>query len=444
MNRRTFLQSTPLSAAAPAIVSGSVLGLAGRPPAGDRVTMAVIGCGNQGIGDMLQFLRDERVQVVAACDVNRESPGYWDNRIAGREAGRMYAEWHYALQKRSGAYKGCDVYEDFRQVLARKDIDVVLLAVPDHWHSIPAIAAAHAKKDIYGEKPLSLTIAEGRAMSDAVRANGVIFQTGSQQRSDPNFRFACELVRNGRIGKLRRVYCGLPGGTPDFGKTGHRKDPEPVPQGFNYDFWLGPAPEAPYCPARCHVNFRWILDYSGGQITDWGGHHPDIAQWGMGTDKTGPLEIRNGRAIWAKDKVWNTATDFYFESVYKSGVTLIISSRERGGVKFEGNDGWIWVNRGAIEAQPKTLLDETFGAGDIRLYESDNHYRNFIDCVLSRKEPIAPVETAHRSISIAHLGNISLRLGRDLKWDPDAERIIDDPEADRMLSRPMRSPWKLA
>ncbi|HWR49835.1 MAG TPA: hypothetical protein VN428_01930, partial [Bryobacteraceae bacterium] len=210
-----------------------------------------------------------------------------------------------------------------------------------------------------------------------------------------------------------------------------------------YKMWLGPAPDAPYCPARCHVNFRWILDYSGGQVTDWGGHHPDIAQWGMDTEKTGPIEIRNARGDFAKDKLWNTATNFYFECIYKNGVKLIVSNKVFGGVKFEGSEGWVAVNRGWIDAEPKSLLDSQIGPNEIHLYESANHYKNFIDCVLSRKEPIAPVETAHRSITIAHLGNISLRVGRDLKWDPESERILGDEEANRMLSRPMRAPWTI-
>jgi len=434
MNRRSFLKTAPALAA---------LGGRGAVAASDRVTMGVIGTGNQGTNDLWDLLEDERVQVVAVCDVNRESPGYWDGAIAGREPARQIVEWTYGREKRSGAYKGCTAYEDFRQLLARPDVDAVLIALPDHWHSIPVIEAARAGKDIYGEKPLSLTIAEGRAMSDAVRQYKRIFQTGSQQRSDARFRRACELVRNGRIGKLQTVRCGLPGGTPDLAKTGNRRDPEPVPEGFNYDFWLGPAPEAPYAPARCLVNFRWILDYSGGNITDWGGHHPDIAQWGMNTESTGLIEIRNAKGEFAKDKLWNTATSFYFECTYENGVTLIVSNQERGGVTFEGSEGWVWVTRGAIDAHPKSLLESAIGPDEIHLYRSDNHFRNFIDCVLSRKEPIAPIETAHRSITIGHLGNISLRLGRDLKWDPVKEAIISDEEANRMLSRPMRPPWKI-
>ncbi len=437
MNRRTFLSL------APAIIPGSALGLNGAVAPSNRIALAVIGAGNQGSNDFKAFLRDERVQITAVADLNRQSPGYWDGGIAGREPARSWIEWHYARQKRSGTYKGCDVYEDFREVLNRKDIDAVTIAVPDHWHALAATAAARAGKDIYGQKPLALTIAEGRAISDAVKKYNRVFQCGSQQRSDVRFRKACEIVRNGRIGKLQKVLCGLPGGTPDFGRTGDRQEPEPVPEGFNYEMWLGPTPEAPYAPGRCHVNFRWILDYSGGQITDWGGHHPDIAQWGMGTEKTGPVAIRNGQAQWAREKLWNTATDFTFDAVYESGVTLTVSSRLRSGVTFIGSEGSVWVTRGAMEATPQALLDYTPGPGEISLYKSEDHYRNFIDCVQSRKEPIAPAEQAHRSITIGHLGNISLRVGRDLRWDPKTEQILGDEVANRMLSRPMRKPWKL-
>jgi predicted dehydrogenase len=438
MLRRDFLKSTAAFAAA-----GGASQAQTRPAPSSRITMGVIGTGNQGTGDMKNFLADERVQVVAVCDLNKESPGYWDGAIAGREPARVLVEWHYAQAKRSGVYKGCAAYEDFRDVLRRKDIDCVLIAVPDHWHSIPVIEAARAGKDIYGEKPLSLTISEGRAMVNAVTASRRVFQCGSQQRSDVRFRKACEIVRNGGIGKLETVLVGLPGGTPDFGHTRDRQDPEPVPEGFNYERWLGPAPEAPYAPGRCHVNFRWCLDYSGGQITDWGGHHPDIAQWGMGTELTGPVAIRNGQAQWAKEKIWNTAVDYYFEAHYASGVKMTVSSRVRSGVTFQGSDGTVWVNRGAIEATPQSLLDWQPKDNDIRLYRSDNHARNFIDCVISRQETAAPIEQAHRSITIAHLGNISLRLGRDLRWDPAKEQIIGDESAHGMLSRPMRKPWTI-
>jgi predicted dehydrogenase len=447
-SRRVFLRQTLRASAAglafPAIVPGAVLGLSGRVAPSNRVALGVIGTGNQGFNDLDSFLRDERVQIVAVCDVNRESRGYWQDKIGGREPARRLVEKYYAKRKTSGTYRGCDACVDFREILGRADIDAVEVCTPDHWHAIPVLAACKARKDIYCQKPLSLTVAEGRAMSYAVSKSKVVFQTGSQQRSDARFRRACELVRNGRIGDLRRVRVGLPGGRTDYAKTGERKKPEPVPDGFEYNLWLGPAPQAPYAPARCHVNFRWILDYSGGQVTDWGGHHPDCAQWGMGTELTGPIEIRKVKGLFPPDELWNTATEFSFEAVYENGVTMVISNQERMGVTFEGTAGKIYVDRGKLEAEPRSLLDSKIGPDGIHLYKSDDHMRNFIDCVISREPTAAPVEVAHRSITICHLGNIAMRLGRDrLRWDPRTEQIIGDDEAARMLSRPYRDPWKL-
>jgi predicted dehydrogenase len=446
--RRQFLGS---ASAASAIALNTPLALPAaappeekKPAASDRITLGFIGTGNQGLNDIRGFLGDARVQIIAVCDVNEESPGYWNGGVAGREPARRLIEGRYAADKKSGKYKGCAVYNDFRELLARKDIDAVVICTPDHWHAIPVVAACKAGKDIYCQKPLSLTVAEGRAMSDAVKKHKRIFQTGSQQRSDSNFRRACELVRNGRIGKLHTVRCGLPGGRPDYGKTGDHKKPEPVPKGFDYEFWLGPAPKKPYAPARCHVNFRWIYDYSGGQVTDWGGHHPDCAQWGMGTELTGPLSIRNARAEFPPDPLWDTATEYYFEAIYENGVKLIISNKEKSGVTWEGSEGSVWADRGRHDANPKSLLDTKIAPDGVHLYKSDNHYRNFIDCVLSRKETAAPVEVAHRSITICHLGNIAMRLGRKtLRWDPAKEQIVGDDEAAKLLSRPYREPWTL-
>ncbi len=444
MNRRNFLRkSAAISVSAvvlPYSVPSSVLG-ADAPS--NRVSMGFIGVGNQGTGDMRGFLQDSRVQVVAVCDVNRESKGYWSNALGGREPARRIVNEFYANKTGNSEYKSCDAYEDFRELIARTDIDAVETALPDHWHAIPVIAAARAGKDIYGQKPLSLTISDGRAMANAVKRYGRIFQCGSQQRSDFNFRRVCELVRNGKIGKLQAVECGLPGGTPDYVGTNPSKQTQPVPDGFNYDFWLGPAPEAPYCPARCHVNWRWVLDYSGGQVTDWGGHHPDIAQWGMGTESTGPVEIINARGTFNRNDLYNTATDYSFECIYKNGVKLTISNKLRGGVKFIGAEGWVWADRGRHEASSDAIKNAQLGPNDVHLYESNDHFRNFIDCVISRKEPIAPIETAHRSITLAHLGNIAMILGRDIKWDPDKEKFVNDAEADAMLSRPLRSPWRM-
>jgi predicted dehydrogenase len=448
LNRRSLLRKTAGAVAAgfafPAVVPGSALGLGRRPAPSNRVALAVIGTGNQGFNDLRSFLRDDRVQVVAVCDVNRESPGYWEGKVGGREPARRLVEEQYAKDKPSGTYRGCDAHVDFREVLGRNDIDAVEVCTPDHWHAIPVIEACKAGKDIYCQKPLSLTVAEGRAMSYAVNKTKVVFQTGSQQRSDPRFRRACELVRNGRIGELRTVRVGLPEGRKDYAKTGDHKKPEPVPEGFEYDRWLGPAPDAPYAPARCHVNFRWIYDYSGGQVTDWGGHHPDCAQWGMGTELTGPVEIRSAKGVFPPDELWNTATEHYFEAVYESGVTMAVSHRYRMGVTWEGTEGTVYADRGKLETNPKSLLDTKIGPNEVHLYASDDHFRNFIDCVLSRGPTAAPVEVAHRSITICHLGNIAMRLRRKrLRWDPRTEQVIGDDEAAAMLSRPYRDPWKL-
>jgi predicted dehydrogenase len=442
-SRRGFLRATA-GVAFPMIVPATALGLGPRPAPSNRVNVAVIGTGNQGFNDINSFLQDERVQIVAVCDVNRGSPGYWDGKVGGREPAKRLVEEFYAKKRSSGTYRGCVALVDFREVLGRKDVDAVEVATPDHWHAIPVIEACKAGKDIYGQKPLALTIAEGRAMSYAVSKHRVVFQTGSQQRSDSHFRRACELVRNGRIGALKTVRVGLPGGRPDLARSGDRKKPEPVPAGFEYDRWLGPAPEAPYAPARCHVNFRWIYDYSGGQVTDWGGHHPDCAMWGMGTELTGPVEIRKARGVFPPDPLWNTATDFTFEAVFESGVTMIISNKEKSGVTWEGTEGTVYADRGRHSATPRAILDSKIGPNEIHLYKSDDHFRNFIDCVNSRGPTAAPVEVAHRSITIGHLGNIAMRLGRErLRWDPRTERIIGDDEASAMLSRPYRHPWVL-
>ncbi len=448
LNRRQFIHAAgglSLGALAfPTILSSSARGADGVVAPSKRVTLGVIGTGNQAGNDMRAFLDDNRVQIIAVCDVNKESAGYWDGAVAGREPARRLVEGHYAKQKESGTWKGVRVYGDFRELLARPDIDAVLIATPDHWHAIPTILAAKAGKDVYTQKPLALTIAEGRAMSDAVKKYNRVFQCGSQQRSDRNFRHACELVRNGRLGELKTVKCGLPGGHADYGKTGSRKNPEAVPEGFNYEFWLGPAPDAPYAPARCHVNFRWNLDYSGGQLTDWGGHHPDIAQWGMGTELTGPVEIKNAKGKFPpRAELWNTATEYSFDCLYPNGVVLNISNKNKGGVTFEGTQGTIWVTRGAYSSTPESLWESKIADNEVHLYKSDNHYRNFIDCVLSRQPAIAPCEVAHRSITLAHLGNIAMQLQRDLKWDPAKEQIVGDAEANRMLRREYRAPWVL-
>jgi len=439
-DRRSFIKQTGLATAAvvaaPMIIQSCKEGSAPS----DKINLAVIGAGNQGTNDTMGFLEDDRLRITAICDVNARSKGYWSGAEAGREVLKEQVEAFYS-EKTGKKYRGVKEYTDFQEVLERKDIDAVLIALPDHWHSIPTMMAAHHKKDIYCQKPLSLTIQEGRDMSNAVKHHNVILQTGSQQRSNMNFRRVCELVLNGRIGELKTVRCGLPGGTPDFGRTGLNIFPQEPHKGFDFDRWLGPAPVAAFRPCSSFVNFRWVLDYSGGQLTDWGGHHPDIAQWGMGTQLSGPVKIQNAKSSCSLHPVWNTASEFYFESVYKNGVKLIISDKERFGVTFEGTEGSLWSDRGKHGASDPSILDSLIGDNEIHLYKSDNHYRNFIDCVISREQPVAPVEQAHRSITIAHLGNIAMMLKKDLEWDPVNEKVTNDDYANRLLSRPRRAPW---
>ncbi len=448
--RRSFLATTAKTAAMasfPLIVPACVTGRGTRPAPSERVVMGCIGLGGKGTANMRGFLNDNRVQVVALCDVNRESDsGYWAGSGGGLEPARRIALDTYSDKTGQPGYKGIDGYSDFRELIQRDDIDAVVISTPDHWHALPTIMAAEAGKDIYLEKPFSLTVSEGRKMSDAVRKNKSVVQIGSQQRSNQRFRHVCELVRNGRIGELKTVKCGLPGGTPDYGKVGHLTEEAPIPKGFDYETWLGPAPSAPYIPARSHTNWRWVFDYSGGQLTDWGGHHPDIAQWGMDTEDTGPIEIRNARAAYSDHPIYNTARNYYFDCVYENGVTLSISNATdeiKQGVRFEGTEGWVWVRRGDWDASSKSLLESEIGPNEIHLYESHSHSRNFTDCVFSREATIAPAETAHRSITIAHLGNIAMKLNRDLKWNPKKERFKGDREANAMLSRPYRAPWSV-
>ena len=439
-SRRHFLKRSSVLAL-PTIIPASALGKAGRPAPSERMTLGCIGTGNNGVNWMRNFMGDDRVQVVSVCDVCEESAAYWANSVRGRGPAKKLVEEKYG--------KGCKSTEDFRELLADREIDAVQIATPDHWHGIQVVAAARAGKHIYGQKPLSLTVEEGRAMSDAVKSAGVTFQTGSQQRSSIHFRKAIDLVRNGYIGKVHTVKVGLPGGTPDYSRRAKETGTTAIPDGLNYDLWLGPAPEAPFSWARLHVNWRWLLDYSGGQITDWGAHHIDIAQWAMGKQLTGPTRLRNFSGEFPKgDSFYNTATRFHWECEYADGLKMVVNdSRDgvRGGVTFEGENGnWIWVNRGRLDSNNKDLLRTELKEDDERTYVSNNHVGNFVDCVFSGEEPIAPIEAAHRTITIAHLGNIALRLGREeLQWDPDKEELEDDVAASKMLRREMRSPWKL-
>lgn len=436
ITRRQFLKGSAVAAAGfwvPTIVPASVFG-ADAPS--NRITIGFVGVGRMGSGDMRELLGFKEVQIIAVCDLD-------SNRVRNAQ---KTVEAHYAKQSTGGTYKGCATFGDYRDLVARDEIDAVCVVTPDHWHALPSIAAAKAGKDIFLQKPLTLTIREGRILSDTVRRYNRIFQVGSQQRSDARFHQACELVRNGRVGKLHTVKVGFgtdPGTDP--------QPPMPVPDNLNYDMWLGQAPWAAYTEKRVHPQKDYdrpgwlrISDYGAGMITGWGAHHNDIAQWGMGTEHTGPVEIE-GQAEFPMDGLWDVHGDFRIEYTYANGVKLICADNKKNkqGIVFEGSEGWVYVMRGFIDAQPKSLLTSTIGPNEIHLYKSNNHKANWLECIKSRAETIAPAEIGHRSCTVCLLGDIAMRLGRKLRWDPDKERFIGDDEANKMLWRPMRSPWTL-
>ena len=424
ITRRQFLKGAAAAgtaAAFPAIVPASALGRDGHVAASERINMGVIGSGLQGTSNMKGFLRFRDVQMRAIADVDQ----------GHREAAAAIVNEKYGNSD-------CDLHNDFRELNARDDIDAVIIATPDHWHVLNAIDAVENGKDAYVQKPLAWSVVEGRALCNAVEKHGKILQTGSQQRSDNRFRQACELVRNGRIGTLKYINVGIPDNNRFVGPTW---TPEAVPQGFDYNFWLGPAPWAEYHTQRCHYEFRFILDYSGGQVTNFGAHNLDIAQWGLDADDSGPVEVI-GNGVFPESGLFTTATKVYFECTYANGVKLICKTGNSG-MTFEGTEGSIYVDRKRIRVIPETILDEPIGDDEIHLYESRDHYRNFADCVLSREKPICDAEVGHRSATVCNIGNIAMRLGRNLTWDPKAERFADDPEANALLGRTMRGSWAL-
>jgi len=446
ITRRSFFKHAASAAGAataavafPTIIPASALGAVGSVAPSNRITMGCIGLGGRGTVDMRQFLNNPEVQIVALCDVDAGSTNYEDHWYRGLAPAKADVEKRYATQKPSGTWKGCDTYNDFRDLLARQDIDAVCVATPDHWHAFIVVAAAQAGKDIYCEKPLSHNIADGRAMVEAVARYGRVFQCGSQRRSEPKWRRACELIRNGRIGKVHTIRVDLMGGYWLRNGSYRPQQPIPVPKGFDYDLWLGPAPWAPYIHGRCHWNFRWNYDYSGGMVTDWGAHFIDMAHWAMGTEETGPVEIEGRGEFPPNGALWNTATSFHFECKYANGMKLIVKSGG-GGVKWEGTDGWVENDN---KTYPASVAKEIVGPHEIHLYESNDQHGNFIDCVKSRGRTAAPVEIAHRSISVAHLGNIAMLTGHKIKWNPEKEQILGDPGAGALLGRAYREPWIL-
>ena len=425
ISRRQFLKRasgiTAGAIAFPYLIPSSALGRAGAVAPSNRIVMGSIGVGGMGTGDMRGFLSKKEVQYVAICDVDKGK----------RDSAKG------TVDEKNGN-SDCATYLDFRELIGRGDLDAVALAMPDHWHSIPAIAAARAGLDVHAQKPFARTIREGRAMCDAVKRYGIVWQTGSQQRSEGNFHRACELVRNGRIGKIEKVEVGLPTG----GGSGNNPVQE-VPPGVDWDWWLGPAPWVPY-RGVLHWNWRWMMDYSGGQLTDWAGHHIDIAHWGMDTERTGPVEIE-GTGVYPKDGIYDAATEYKFTCKYANGIVMTVANNKQipQGTKWYGDKGWIYVKRGKLESNPASVLNEVIGPDEVHLYNSRDHRQNFLDCIKSRKDPIAPAEIAHRSISVGLLGEIAMLTEAKLKWDPEKEVFADNDAANRLLGRPMRAPWHL-
>jgi predicted dehydrogenase len=435
ISRRSFLKRVSLAGAAAGLpVWFLERDLAEAAPVrtlgpNDRPAIALVGCGGQGRSDASNAKRFG--DIVAVCDVDASH---------ANAAAKQFTE----------GGKTPAIFDDFRKVMERDDIQIILTTTPDHWHTLVNLAAAMAGKDVYSEKPLTLTIDEGRHLVKAVRKNNIVLQTGTQQRSSARFRLACELVRNQRIGQLKQITVWLPAGL--------RAGPfasQPAPAELNWNFWLGQAPKVDYVPQRCHQTFRFWYDYSGGTMTDWGAHHNDIARWAVGLD--GPVSIEGAASTQPIPGGYTAFSDYEVTFTYANGVRQTVKTThddtiyggvvkengQRNGIKFEGSNGWIWVNRDEIEASDDALLTTPLAAGATRLYVSNDHMGNFFDCVRSRKLPVADVETGHRSASVCHLGVMSLRLGRKLEWDPVREKFTGEGvhDANKMLAREMRKPF---
>jgi predicted dehydrogenase len=431
-NRRQFLAAAAAVAAAPTLIPSTVFGQAARPAPSNRITLGVIGCGWQGGSNLGAFLREMDCQVVAVCDVDRK-------HLAN------------AVQRVNGHYKNedCKAYADYRELCARPDIDAMMIALPDHWHCLAAVEAARNKKDIYGEKPLARTIAEQQAMVRAVQQNQRIWQTGSWQRSERNFRKAAEIVRNGLIGRITRVEVGLPSGHTDFAKTKDKDQITAPPVELDYDTWIGPSQMMPYRECQVHKNWRWNYNTGGGQLLDWVGHHVDIAHWGLGFDDSGPSEVEGVGEFPPRDAVWNTCTRYRLNLKYPGNIEMVIAGGHpdiKGGTKWIGTDGWVHVTRGAFNASNEDWTEMAALPEELRkvkLYESPGHMRNFLDCVKSRKPTITPVETAHHSAVPGHLGLIAMLTGRKIRWDVQREVIIGDTDAGKLVGREYRKPWSI-
>jgi predicted dehydrogenase len=422
-SRRQFLKRSSLLAAGtslggtlPGLFAANFTRAAESNSPNEQIRIGCIGVGNQGRGNLKQHVKN----VTAVCEVDSQRLG----------------EARETVEKETK--KPCAAYADYRKLLDDKNVDAVVITTPDHWHALMTIDACAAGKDVYCEKPLTLTIAEGQAMVRAARHYKRIVQTGSQQRSDERFRLGCELIRNGKLGKIHAIKAGI----PKVNFTGPAVPNGDPPANLDYDFWLGPAPLKPYNEKHVHYLFRFFWDYSGGQLTNFGAHHLDICQWALGTDHSGPVAIE-GKARYHQEHWYEVPEWFDITYRYANGTTIHCGQDHKIGCTFEGEKGTLFVDRRAVVTNPPEIAQAALGESDVRLYVSNNHHQNWLDCIRSRKLPICDVEIGHRSATVCHLGNIAVRTGRAILWDPAKEEIVGDPEAAKMLNRPYREPWKL-
>lgn len=456
ITRRRFLGRAAMAGTLPCVVPGAALGSQGGVAPSERITVGVIGTGVRGTTNMRGTMASPLAQVVAVCDCRRP-------RL---QRAIELVNRHYAVRAGAGGRRGCRGYNDFRELLARDDLDALLVCPPDHWHGVIATRALKAGKDLYCEKPIGLTITECKAIRDAVRRTSRVFQTGTQQRSDGRFLRACELARGGYLGKIHTIEVAVPpgGSIP-------RCPPAPVPSGFDYEMWTGPAAMHPFDTRRCEwLAMYWIYDYCVGFICNWGVHHLDVAQWGCPEVGTGPFEVE-GSGVLPTEGMCDTVMTWRVEFRYQSGLRMsftnsrgpfnwqegqgLTDQAERAlaactpqryheqGCRFIGDEGWVHVNRQGIAAEPNSLLDLKIPPGKSRPVASDNHYVNFLESVRNRREPVAPVDSGHRASCLGNVADIAVRLRRKLRWDPDREQFVGDDEANRLQSRAMRAPWRL-
>jgi predicted dehydrogenase len=428
LTRRTFLKNSAIVSAAAAVPAFLPSRLLGQNAPSKQIGIGFIGVGNIAQGHMDTLLRFPECRILAVSDVDK----------AHRDAAKKKIDAGYEN-------KDCAAFNDFREMIGRKDIDAIFVCTPDHWHALAAIESMRQGKDVYVEKPLTLTIREGRELVNVARKYQRVAQTGTQQRSSKRFHDVAEFIRNGRLGKLRHIDILIPANNKYTGATWK---PEPVPPGLDWDLWLGPAPWSPFNRQSCHYNFRFILDFAAGQVTNWGAHYIDIAQWALGMDESGPVEIE-GKGEFPTSGLFTTATKVDFTCRYASGVTLRCHTRYDGvgdgNVRFFGERGWVDVLRRQNTASDPAMVKEIAARpGAVKIPLSINHHDNFLTAVRTRERPISDVECGHRTTTVCNLGNIAMQLGRKLRWDPAKEQFVDDPIANRMRDRSMRAPWSLA